>query len=303
MISGNMLKMLAPIVLAVGSLSAPVPLHAVCPPEGWNRESLQTLKASGFAVPDADDRVSLARELTACLGDPDPAVRDGIAYAALTHWMRADELDDDALRGLRDELYAVLDEPDGEGFAHPFAALVLSEVARTDRISPWMTSAEREAMVAKATRYLESVRDYRGFDDGQGWRHGVAHGADWLMQLSINPALESRLHDRILVAVASQVVPQARHAYVHGEPGRLARPVLFIAGRGLRSGPEWKAWFATLNERLGDPALAYADSGWLALRHDLSAFLMSLYVEADGSDNPGTQALKPEILEALKAVP
>ena len=31
-----------------------------------------------------------------------------------------------------------------------------------------------------------SVRDYRGFDAKQGWRHGVAHGADLLLQLSRN---------------------------------------------------------------------------------------------------------------------
>src|SRR3546814_13792449 len=63
--------------------------------------------------------------LLGCLGDPDPAMRDGIAYEALTHWLRAGTFDAEALRGLRDRLYVLLDGPAGSGFVRPFAALVL----------------------------------------------------------------------------------------------------------------------------------------------------------------------------------
>src|SRR5690606_41291564 len=94
-----------------------------------------------FDAPDASDRRSLALGLAGCLGDPDPGLRDGIAYEALAHWMRAGQLGPDTLRTLRDRLYERIDGGEGEGFARPFAALVLSEVARTDRISPWMERA------------------------------------------------------------------------------------------------------------------------------------------------------------------
>ena len=43
-----------------------------------------------------------------CLGDPDPAIRDGIAFEALAHWMRAGDLDADALRDMRERLLAML---------------------------------------------------------------------------------------------------------------------------------------------------------------------------------------------------
>jgi hypothetical protein len=94
--------------------------------------------------------VILALGLAGCLGDPDPAVRDGVAYEALSTWMRKGELAPGVLRRLRDDLYGQLDGADGDGFRKPFAALVLSEVARTDRIEPWMGPAERAAMVERA---------------------------------------------------------------------------------------------------------------------------------------------------------
>lgn len=284
-------------------LLAASPAFAACPPEGQSRESLQALKVLKFAAPDAAVRRALALGLVDCLGDPDPALRDGIAYEALAHWLRAGELDADATRALRDRLHALIDGGEGEGFARPFAALVLSEVARSDRIAPWMTPVERVAMVDKAAGYVETVTDYRGFDDAEGWRHGVAHGADWLMQLAMNPALERAQLDRILAAVAAQAIPERAHAYVFNESGRLARPVLYVARRGLLSEADWQTWFASLPPRIGDPELAYADSAWLARRHDLMAFFLSLYLEADQSEEASIRALKPAIVGALKQVP
>ena len=294
------LSLFALLLIAV---AACMPARAACPPEGQSRESLAALKVLKFTVPDPVARQALAEGLVDCLGDPDPALRDGLAYEGLAHWMRAGEIDELGLRMLRDALYGLLAGEDPDGFRRPFAALVLSEVARTDRVKPWMTPEERGAMVEAAARYLSSIEDYRGYDDKEGWRHGVAHGSDWLMQLALNPALDRGQLDRILTAVATQVVPSRPHAYVFGEPGRLARPVLFVAKRGLHTEAEWTAWMSAFAPKLGDAKLAYADSAWLAKRHDLLAFLTALYLEADRSDDAKLQALEAPIVAGLKTVP
>jgi len=288
------------LLLLVASAMPVAIASAGCPPEGHDRASLQVLKAAKFAVPDAAVRQTLAEGLVDCLADPDPAIRDGIAYEALAQWMREGGIDVAGLRGLRDRLYAALDGSDSAGFRRPFAALALAEVARTDRIKPWMSVEERAAMVGAAATYVGSVRDYRGFDQQEGWRHGVAHGADWLMQLSLNPALDRTQLDRILSAVAVQVVPEAAHAYVFGEPGRLARPVLFAAKRALHSQAEWQAWVSALTPRVAAGGLTYSDLAWLARRHDLDAFLAALYLEADRSDDEAIRRLKPAIVAAMK---
>ena len=283
--------------------SVPAGAQDACPPEDIDIGSLQRLKGQKFAIEDAATRNSLALGLLGCLSSPDPAWRDGIAYEALAQWMRGGQLDVATREELRDRLQAMVKEPDADGFRQPFAALVLSEVARTDRITPWMSPKERAAMVDIAADYLGSVRDYRGYDDAQGWRHGVAHGSDWLMQLALNPALERAQLDPMLKAVASQAVPESAHAYVFGEPGRLARPVLYLAKHGWMDEAGWIAWFGGLPARIGDPATAYADSAWLARRHDLLAFLNAIYLEADQSDDARIKALKGPVVMAMKAVP
>lgn len=247
--------------------------------------------------------MSLASSLIDCLRSPYPQTRDGFAYEALAHWMREGAFDGKQLRELRGRLMAMLAAPDPQGFARPFAALTLAEVARTDRIVPWMEARERAAMVEAAAAFLESVDDYRGYDPRQGWRHGVAHGADWAMQLALNPALERDQLDRLLAAVARQAVPASGHAYVFGEPERLARPVLYAAKRGLHSEAEWTAWFAALTAKLGDPALAWKDPAWLGRRHDLLAFLLMLYAQSDLSEDSGIAKLRAGVRAAIEAVP
>lgn len=280
-----------------------MPAWAGCPPQGASDATLVALKGDGFEVADAQARTALAFDLIDCLASPDPSLRDGIAYEGLQHWLRAGAMPPETLRALRTRLFAMLDAPDPQGVARPFAALTLSEVARTDRVGPWMRDGERAVLVERAAAYLESVDDYRGYESGVGWRHGVAHGADWAMQLTLNPKLDRDQLDRLLQAVAAQAVPSAGHAHVFGESERLARPLLFVARRNLHSEAEWMAWFAALSSRLGDPALAWKDDAWLARRHDLAAFLHVVYVETDLSADPGIARMKPGVLAALKALP
>ena len=64
-----------------------------CPPTGWTLTRLDALKRDGFKMPDTFQRHELAIALTGCLGDPNPEIRDGIAFEALSTWMRAGQLD------------------------------------------------------------------------------------------------------------------------------------------------------------------------------------------------------------------
>jgi hypothetical protein len=292
--------------LVVLACASPVAI-AACPPSGWSRAGLDSLKATEFRIEASDRRADLALGLLDCLGARDPVLRDGIAFEAWSTWLRAGQLDEDtrqaALARLLPRILPVARDA-GAGFSAPFAALVLSEIARSDRVAPWRTPQRREQVIAAGTAYLSSVRDYRGFDARDGWRHGVAHGADLMLQLALNPALDKGQLDRVFAAVASQVAP-AGHAYVYGEPERLARPVLYGALRGLHTEADWSAWFEALSGP-GDAAswqAAIGTQAGLARRHDLRAFLLAIYVEIAEETRPELVAMRPAVLAALKRVP
>jgi hypothetical protein len=283
------------------------PLSAAgCPPPGFDRPALASLKAEKFEIADDSRRQRLALALLPCLGRRDPTLRDGIAFEAYFTWLRAQQLDVPTRTELLARLSAMLqpDPGDRDGFRQPFAALVLSEVARTDRIEAWLTPAQRAALVDNAVHYMVSVRDYRGFDPKDGWRHGVAHGADLIVQLALNPAVERAALDRLLAAVAAQVVPAGGHAYVDGESERLARAVLFAAQRGLITAEDWQQWLleAASPAPMASWDAAFASRAGLARRHNVHAFLYALYVNARESGDADMQALLPGLQAAFKTL-
>jgi hypothetical protein len=252
---------------------------------------------------DAASAQTRALELLDCLSNPDPALRDGLGFEQISALARGKQLEPATLQAMRQRLLPALKVRDEAGFTAPFAALTLSEVARVDRITPFLSATERDDLLQQATIYLASVTDRRGFDPKDGWRHGVAHGADLLMQLSLNPALDAAQQRRILDAVATQVLADGRHAYVFGEGQRLARPAFFAA---LRSGIDAQAWGSWLQSALAPlgPADAPLDAARLTRLHNAREFLWPLYVNiSELKDEAARARLLPAVRQALDALP
>lgn len=295
-----MRRFFAVSLLVLPALVQATPLVPPCPDAGALRVAVE---AAGQPDAARDDRDELVMALVDCLGHPDPAVRDDLAYGTLTAWLRADAIAPPMRTELMADLLADLspDFPDPRGFRPPFAALVLSEVARTDRVAAWMTDEERSELVIIAAEYLSNVRDYRGFVDGEGWRHGVAHGADLVMQLVLNPALDAPARRRLLDAVAAQVAPPGAPPYVHTEPERLARPVLLALGQESFDAAQWSAWVAALAAPapMANWGEAWQSEAGLARRHNLRAFLMALHVGLSGREDAA--AWQAPVAEALRA--
>ena len=293
-------RRLAAAVLLLGFAGATA---AACPPAGMSKASLETLKAADWNVADEARRQALALELLDCLGAPDPALRDDLAFEAISHWARAKQLSVATLQSMHAALVPQLapGAPDDAGFRRPFSALTLAEVARADRVQPFLSTAERRDLIGVATTYLASVRDYRGFAATEGWRHGVAHGADLMLQLSLNPAIDRTQIDAILAAIASQTMPPGAHFYVYGEGDRLMTPVFYIGRRDALSAEEWSAWFAALGAQRvkAEPATQAS----LAARHNLGQFLLELYASIRESGTPEMQArMLPGVIAAIKTL-
>jgi len=283
---------LAAICLAGAPVSGSA-ATANCPVAG-----LREAKAAKWHVPDDARRQALALQAVSCLSSPDPVERDELAFEALQAWMRADKLDTATVQELRTRLAAQLQAPDPQGFARPFAALVLADVARVDRIKPYLSTDQRAQLVGAATEYLRGVNDYRGFDEKQGWRHGVAHAADIMLQLSLNPALTRAEHEQMLAAIAGQVAPPGEHFYRYGEGERLAAPIFYLSRVKTLQCGDWDAWFARL---AAPPASAGTQQARLARKHNLNGFLQPLYINiSESKDEAQRNCLKPLLLRALK---
>lgn len=275
---------------------------AACPPANLDLAQLNKLKQDDWKITDPQLRQKTALALLDCLADPDPILRDEIAFEALSAWMRADQLDSATTRAIfKILLPELLGAPDANGFIQPFSALMLAEVARVDRIKAFLSSEERQQLVSAAATYLSQLRDYRGYDQTTGWRHGVAHSADLMLQLSLNPTLARAQHNEMLTAIATQVT-NPYHFFQYGEGNRLMAPVFYLGRRGNFNATEWDSWFSALTATLEKPAATTQVR--LAKTHNLHAFLFPLYFSLQESgDKDQKENMLPAVIKAIKKLP
>ncbi|MES2039743.1 MAG: DUF2785 domain-containing protein [Pseudomonadota bacterium] len=260
------------------------------------RQELKSAKSAGWKFDDDGKRQSLALSAADCLGIADTELRDELAFEGLSAWMRAEKLSLPTLTSLRVKMLNAVQAPAAEesSFLRPFAILTLAELVRADRKKPYLTAEERIDIVNAGSHYLSKLRDYRGFDSKDGWRHGIAHSADLMLQLAMNPAIEKTQHETMLTAIASQIAPST-HFYQYGEGVRLMTAVFYLARTPSFNKRDWDLWFNKLMDNSIQPG-PYTQAR-LAQRHNVSAFLLPLYFSVRESTDP---AIKENLLPALR---
>ena len=297
-------------LLAFFSVSAELaaePSQESCRIDGYDKNGLMALRQVEYKINAPAQLDRLALEMLPCLSDPDPDLRDKFAYEGYVNFLRKDRLSDATLQSLRTRLVENLSSETEVvyGVKKSFAALVLAELARQDRLKETLTPEERQQLLDAATDYMRGIEDYRGYDANIGWRHGVAHAADLLMQLSLNEALSGPHQKQIRDAIRSQINPKETHFYIYGEPDRLARPILYLALKGAFNDQDWGEWM----QQLADPAPfknwseVYQSQEGLAKLHNTKAFANAIYVNAVNSGNEKVEALAAPALSVLIALP
>ena len=294
------------LVVCVLALSVPSLIHGQSPPgcqlsldarQDWQQRL-------GAVLSDESARIEGAElnRLLDCFDHPDPAIRDQWVFESLSQLLRGGKVDADGIAAAIDRLQPALNESEASspaaksalvatgGFRQPFAALLLSELVRADRVTPALPAERVDRLAQSASEYLSSISDYRAFDQTQGWRHGVAHGADLLLQLAVHPALGKQRQSDFLPALKLQIRTDTL-AYTHAEPERLARAAYYLHQRGDVGAESWTQWLTELAAPapLDNWGQAYQREQDLRRRHNVLAFLQALGFAA--RQGGGAQAL------------
>jgi hypothetical protein len=197
----------------------------------------QQVVDSGLQLPTGRPLGDMTAELTTMLGDPDPDVRDGIAYPTLATWI-GDGVYDDLLTGLGDGMCVGLEQGLGRResdsvFIRSYSALVLTECIDRDT---QVGLVPRETVLRWGDRvatWFVRERDLRGFVPGNGWAHAVAHGADAIAALARSPRMGRAELEILLDVVADRLVAPTEYFLVAGETDRLAHAAMQVLRRDL----------------------------------------------------------------------
>ncbi len=272
----------------------------------WQKVQLQQLKVDQFQLTELAEKQALMLQLLNCLASPDPELRDDIAYSAISQWLRQDRFDDEVYLRMFKQLLAVLSANviDKHNVYQPFAALALSEIVRVDRITPYLTDAQRQQVINVVSDYFLAINDYRGFEQGVGWRHSIAHSADVFLQLALNQAISSEQLTQMLNVLSQQINANGQHFYVYGESRRIAMAVTYILLRQTTSVQAWQEWL----DKITSPApfaswqAVYSSQQGLVKLHNTQSFLTAMFALIKNSNNQTLQARVPALERALKLI-
>jgi Protein of unknown function (DUF2785) len=244
--------------------------------EYWRR-----VLESGAEVPSGRRLGDLTQELFEMLGDPDPAVRDEVAYAVLARWI-SDGVYDDLLTGLADGAAAGLryrlgSDGDDSVFRRSLSALILAEAIRRDNITGRTHPDKVLSWGDRATGWFTRERDLRGYVPGKGWANTVAHGGDLIGAFARSPHFGLQELTVLLDVVADRLLAPTAHRLVDGQPDRLAYAVMAILHRNVVPQKLLDPWVARLAADLvpgGDPKAPRT-----AAAFNTECFLRSLHLQ------------------------
>ena len=170
----------------------------------------------------------LTAELVDLLGSPDPRLRDGLAYEVLAGWI-SEGVYDDLLASLGDSvsrgLSVGLGAADGDTvFRRSFSALVVACCVERDNRAHLLPVDVVMRWAERSLTWFARERDDRGWVEGAGWSHSVAHGADLLGAFAASRRLERRTSGSSSTSSPSGWPPRRVPPCRRGRPAGAGRP-------------------------------------------------------------------------------
>jgi hypothetical protein len=157
---------------------------------------------------------------------------------------------------------------------------VLSEILARDNIELLVSATDVMRWGDRATSWYVRERDLRGYVQGRGWVHAVAHGADLIGQLARSRHLSSLEQTALLDVVADRLLAPTSHVWRHGEDDRLAYAVMAIVHRGDVGVNVLEPWVRRIGQGIRQPATRGAAPEWpTPVAVNATNFLRALHLQ------------------------
>ncbi len=204
-----------------------------------------------------DDRIpeltrEVRQEMLRKIGNTESYLRDNLIYMSFGKLISSNQLNPEEIQVLLETVvqedylfYGLGDTSTDSVFTRSFSALVVAAIIEYDIEKKVVEQDLVQHTVNKVIHYMMDEKDARGFIEGKGWAHAIAHGADALDALAKHRFLKKEDISRILHAVQHCLCNQVD--YLDEEEERLA---IIIASLIAHQNAEQaiQAWIIGLTE-------------------------------------------------------
>lgn len=229
-----------------------------------------------------DDLELLLEDMLKHIGSVDAELRDALIYPAFMKLIDEELLMPNQFQTLletclgdRHLFYRLGEENTDSVFTRSFSSLVVAGVLCKDGDLGILTNDNFEYALNRSVGYLKSEKDTRGFVEGKGWAHSVAHGADVLAALVKHPKFRIEESKVILKTIQNCLFKNA--TYIDEEDERL----VFVIETLIEKNVDETILAQWIHQILNDLEMLHTSEGfsnqYFRTKFNISNFLKSLY--------------------------
>ncbi|MBU5482695.1 DUF2785 domain-containing protein [Clostridium sp. MSJ-11] len=210
-------------------------------------EKLRKIKDEGYKLDKEDNAFQLALEMLNYVGDNDSELRDELIYSIMSNWVVNDIFNAEELYKILtislDErhLFYNIGSIDDSVFTRSFSMLIVAVVLYAHRKNGFLTKEDLDGVKDKLIYYMKEEKDLRGYIDGKGWAHSVAHGADALDEMVQCTEIGREGLIEILNIIHEKVVVNY-YVYINDKDERMITAVMNALERKILTDCEIISW-------------------------------------------------------------
>jgi hypothetical protein len=217
------------------------------------------LKAIDFdTVFKHDDLNSLIERMLDNIGSIDPELRDTLIFNTFGKLIIEDYLTEYQMEHIikvcRKNLFLGIEEMESDlVFTRSFSALIIGLILQKDRQRPFLAEEIVLKTIEESIKYLKLEKDVRGYVEGKGWAHNIAHGADLLAEAVRHPSFNNDLSIECFEAVKLCLFKETttKAPFVDDEEERLIFVLEALIGKGITHN-ELEKWIIEVSDTLQD---------------------------------------------------
>ena len=230
------------------------------------------------------DLNNLIFEMLKYIGATDSELRDELIYITFGHMIVTNNvLNQDQLKQLLNiciddqHLFYRLGESETDSvFVRSFSVLILPLILNVDQRDSFLSESEIKYVQKRLFTYVRNEEDIRGYVEGKGWAHALAHAADALGEIAKHRYIKEDDLMELLEVISAQVL-FSKSVYTYNEDERMALSAFNTIDRGLLSDQQILNWINNFKIQLDTQKKLVADLNGLYLKLNVRNFLYNLY--------------------------
>lgn len=217
------------------------------------KELLKSIKDNDYAVPKGVDPYQLSLVMMDNIGDIDSELRDELILSNLLRWINEGVISESEVYELlmvaldKDHIIKGLGNIDDSVFSRTFSIEVVAGIIYKHRTEKFISESDIKKAFATVLKFYNEDMDVRGYEEGKGWAHGAAHGADALDEFARCEEIGYEELKLILDAIYKKVNIN-HYGYINFEDERMITAVKAILERNIIPTIEIEDWARSFNE-------------------------------------------------------